>query len=185
MYSLSLPEKPINRIESEPALAQIKTVINTAKEIFLELPEELNSIYVKRVVDGDTFIDGNNKRYRVAYIDAPESQQAFGDESYIFLKALLEKKELMVNELYLDKYDRTVAVVYLNNIDIAEILVEYGYAWNQASVYNAEQLYIEKMDLLETKAKQNNAGLWALENNVKPVEYRKGQKQDAVEKVYE
>lgn len=181
MFSADLPMQQI-KSQPSPLGVQLQEVVNRFKDV---VPKAQFKISVKRVIDGDTFVDVNDRRYRIAYIDAPESGQAFGTESSDFLKILIENKEITLTELYLDKYERAVVIAYLDGIDIAEILVEYGYAWNQASVYNASQLYIEKMNALEAKSKQNNAGLWALENNVKPVEYRKGQEQDAVKKVYE
>lgn len=129
-------------------------------------------VNVKRVIDGDTFIDTNDNRYRIAFIDAPEKKQAFGNEASVFLKALIEDQNIKIENLYKDKYGRVVAKAYFDNVDIAEVLVELGYAWNQATFYNAEKDYADKLEKLETSAKENKLGLWASDNIESPFEYR-------------
>jgi|GEM_PF-1814031 len=134
---------------------------------------EKTQVTVARVVDGDTFIDNEDNRYRIAFIDAPESKQAFGTEAANFLNALIEGKSVTIENLYKDKHGRIVAKVYLGGVDIAEILVEFGYAWNQAKIYDAEKNYSDKLEALEASAKENKAGLWGLKNVESPFEFRK------------
>lgn len=152
IYSFNNPEQIVNDqaviLEME-ATESLVPVINKY------------SVKVTRVVDGDTFIDDQNKRYRIAFIDAPEVDQEYGSEATDFLKALIENKTSTVEELYKDKYERNVVIVFLDEIDIAEILVQYGYAWNQAHIYNADKSYAEKLNKFEMIAKENKAGIWS------------------------
>ncbi len=148
------------------AVALVNDLSNAAEAVKTQ-------VTVARVVDGDTFIDNEGNRYRIAFIDAPESKQAFGTEAANFLNALIEGKNVTIENLYKDKHSRIVAKVYLGGVDIAEILVEFGYAWNQAKIYDAEKNYSDKLETLEASAKENKAGLWALENIESPFEFRK------------
>lgn len=170
MFSADLPEQ--NKEQIAPLSNQFQEIVDRFKEVAPK-PQANYKAYVKRVVDGDTFIDDNGKRYRIAYIDAPESNQVFGAESSAFLKTLIENKDIRITELYLDKYERAVVIVYLDGVDIAEYLVQYGYAWNESVTYKANKEYISKMNKLEIEAKSKKAGLWAFNDNKKPSEYRK------------
>ena len=152
IYSFNNPEQVVNE--------QAVTLEAEATESLVPVINNYN-VNVKRVVDGDTFVDDKNKRYRIAFIDAPEVDQEYGSEATDFLKALIENKTSTVKELYKDKYERNVVIVFLDEIDIAEILVQYGYAWNQANIYNADKDYAEKLNRLELIAKENKAGIWS------------------------
>lgn len=152
IYSFNNPEQVVNE--------QAVTLEAEATEPLVPVINNYN-VNVKRVVDGDTFVDDKNKRYRIAFIDAPEVDQEYGSEATDFLKALIENKTSTVKELYKDKYERNVVIVFLDEIDIAEILVQYGYAWNQANIYNADKDYAEKLNRLELIAKENKAGIWS------------------------
>lgn len=165
--------KVFNYLDTLPASNSFENlVLNYSSDLLDEKPQVLHSVQVQRVVDGDTFIDSNNNSYRIAFIDAPEISQSFGVEASDFLKALIENQECLIENLSTDKYERTVAKVYLGGVDIAHVLVEYGYAWNQANAYNADKDYAEKLDELENSAKLNKKGLWALSDNILPFEFR-------------
>lgn len=169
---------PVNSVvKNEPLASQVGSlknkasfVINTIKEI---APKDLYPVSVSFVIDGDTFSGAGKNRYRIAFIDAPEKKQMFGAEASEFLKKLIEGKEIQFKELYLDKYGRAVGHVYIDGVDIAEILVQFGYAWEQAEKYNASKEYALKLYSLESEARNNKSGLWALDDIQPPFEYRK------------
>lgn len=124
------------------------------------------SIYVSRVIDGDTFYS-NGGKYRLAEIDAPELSQTFGVESKMYLKRLIENKMVYVDVLNTDKYGRLIVRVYLNGIYISQKMVENGYAW-QYSRYSKSVILCH----LEQTAKNNKKGLWKY-NYINPQKHRK------------
>lgn len=80
------------------------------------------------VFDGDTIARGG-ARYRIAGIDAFESDQLFGKESREKLQEIIRKaKKLDIIELGEDKYNRKIAKLVADGRDVALDLLEGGYA---------------------------------------------------------
>lgn len=124
------------------------------------------SIYVTRVIDGDTFYS-NGGKYRLAEIDAPELSQTFGIESKLYLKSLIENKRVYVDVISMDRYGRQIVKVYLNGVYISQKLVENGYA-SQYKKYSNNNL----LNRLEQTAKRQKRGLWKY-NYIEPYKFRK------------
>lgn len=122
-----------------------------------------------RVIDGDTFVlqteDGSLK-IRMYGIDAPEKDQAFGSESKKFLNGYLNKR-VIVKKINLDKYGRTLGVLFINGENINKKCVLEGYAWQYKYSKDNEL----KMD--EENAMKNKKGLWKDGNAVNPWVWRK------------
>ena len=80
--------------------------------------------FVKRVVDGDTFILANNERVRLIGINTPETVhpskpvEYFGKEASAFTKKMIEGKKIMLeyDVQKKDRYGRILAYVYLKDI---------------------------------------------------------------------
>ena len=131
---------------------------------------EADSAEVLRVVDGDSIkvkVDRTNYRIRLAEIDAPEMDQAWGEESKSALQEKLEKEEVALEIIDVDRYSRLVARVFLNGRQINREMVEEGHAW----VY-LKYLKDEKLLDPEAKAKKKKLGLWAFETAVPPWQWR-------------
>lgn len=124
---------------------------------------------VSRVVDGDTIeakFENEKLKIRLFGIDAPESDQAYGKMATQFLKAIVLNKEVVLNVKDEDKYGRILAIVYLNDKDINQVMVKNGFAWaydHYSDLYVNEQNY----------AKENKKGLWVDENPIEPYKWRK------------
>ncbi|MCX7679975.1 MAG: thermonuclease family protein [Spirochaetes bacterium] len=130
--------------------------------------------YVVNVIDGDTFEvqfdDGHRDTVRLWGIDAPESyikrhgyEEFLGKEAYLFIHSQLSAKRIKLKTLnkngdfVRDKYQRILAFAYINNYDVAAILLEKGLA----KVYRKgnsphHQTYIT----LEKKARDQQLGIW-------------------------
>ena len=80
-----------------------------------------------RLVDGDTFVYGAD-RIRIRGIDTPEVSESGGFEAAQRLDLLLREGPVMVIPQALDVYGRIVADVYVNDVNVAELLIEEGYA---------------------------------------------------------
>ena len=81
------------------------------------------------VSDGDTFkLSEHRWAVRIWGIDAPERDTQAGQDARTFVTQLIKGKPLRCDFVVVDKYKRTVATCYLNNRDIAPIILEAGHA---------------------------------------------------------
>lgn len=126
---------------------------------------------VLRVIDGDTFVlqtkEGSIK-VRMNGIDAPEKDQPYGQKSLDFL-AKYEGREALVEQQGIDKYGRTLGIIYISNININLLLVKEGFAWHYKQ-YSTDQSLADA----ETQAKEASLGLWSDSDPIAPWSWRKG-----------
>ena len=138
-----------------------------------------NELVEGRVVgvhDGDTvtfLVAGNHQiKVRLAQIDAPELDQAFGQQSKQSLSAMVFNKTVKVEKETTDKYGRTVGTLFFGDVDANKEQIKLGMAW----VYR-KYLHDQSLLSLEEAARQAKAGLWADANPMAPWDYRHGGKQ--------
>lgn len=129
-----------------------------------------------KCVDGDTFkivMDNEIKTVRMLAIDTPESVhptkkvEKYGKESSKYTCDLLtnaKKIELEYdnNSDKLDKYNRVLAWVFVDDYLLQDILVRNGYA-EVAYLYN-EYKYTDILKEHETLAKLEKLNIWSEEN---------------------
>lgn len=127
------------------------------------------------IYDGDTFrlkkSNGDLVQIRLANIDAPELEQTHGIASREYLQKMLKGNEVVVDIQDIDKYGRTVGIVFSNNININDASVANGHAWHYWRY--SKNINICK---IENMAKRNKIGLWADPNPTPPWEYRERRK---------
>ena len=126
---------------------------------------------VLRVVDGDSItvkVDQTKYRIRLAEIDAPELDQAWGAESKAALRKKLQNEEVALEVIDVDRYSRLVARVFLNGRHINREMISEGHAW----VY-LEYLRDESLVPPEAAAREKKLGLWAFEEAIAPWQWRK------------
>lgn len=80
-----------------------------------------------RLVDGDTFWYGG-ERIRIRGYDAPEPFEAGGFEATQRLEWLLHEGEVRLYPHAQDGDGRTLADVYVDSRNVAEVMVAEGYA---------------------------------------------------------
>jgi endonuclease YncB( thermonuclease family) len=132
------------------------------------------------IADGDTVTlltaQMEEIKIRLAGIDAPEKDQAFGQKSKQMLSDLVFNREVRVEKEDVDKYGRTVGHIYLGDIDINLLMISQGGAW-------AYRQYLGPKDqgfiAAEDAARKDRAGLWALQDDqiMPPWEWRHGGKE--------
>lgn len=124
------------------------------------------------VMDGDTVMllrDGKRIKLRLANIDAPEADQAFGKASRQALADRVLKKQVHVNSMAVDAYGRMVGELSLDGQSVNEEQVSKGMAW-EYSHYHRNKHYLE----LDKQARQARRGLWAQsEQAIEPEQWRK------------
>lgn len=127
---------------------------------------------VVRIKDGDSIIvlsGGRDVEVRLADIDAPELDQAFGTESKRELQRLVYGQDIRLALVSGDAYRRIVAHVFVGPVDVGATLVEGGFAWVRRA-YSPDRHLVS----LEESARASKRGLWALDNPVPPWMWRKG-----------
>ena len=133
--------------------------------------EYLESLKVKKVVDGDTvhvLYRDEVYKIRLTEIDAPERDQPFGSNSTEFLKSLLKDGKVDVDITGTDRYGRKLGRLYYQGIDINRELVSAGYAWVYDEYVTDYSFYDD-----QTKAKLNRRGLWVDSDPIKPWIWRR------------
>ena len=109
---------------------------------------------------------------RLAYIDAPESKQAYGKESTQILRGLILKRWVRVEITDNDRYGRQVGVIIRRGKDINQELVKRGAAWVYVDYIRDPKLKAQFLALQDT-AKRKKRGLWQASRPVYPSTYRK------------
>ena len=139
--------------------------------------DELRTVTVVGVSDGATIVvqDGKRKyRVRLAAIDAPEYGQPFAKSSGRHLADLTLKKQALVDCYKTDAYRRKVCRVSVVGKDVALAQLQAGLAWyfKQAE---SEQTASERKAYAQAEedARSSRRGLWKLDNQVPPWEFRR------------
>ena len=123
------------------------------------------------VADGDSITvlrDRVEVKVRLIDIDAPERGQPFANRSKQALTILVKGHDVRVVEHGKDKYQRTLARVYLGDIDVNAEQVRQGMAWVFRQHAKDVTLY-----QIEADAQERKRGLWRDAEPVPPWEWRK------------
>lgn len=134
---------------------------------------------VVQVKDGDSFtmrLDRDNSanaikfngqseiEVRLSSIDAPEYFQTYGQECRQELTNIIGSQTISLDPVDQDKYGRTIAVVYIANINVNREMVRRGCAW-------AYRRYLKDFSMLalEREAKQQKVRIWSQDaSKIKP-----------------
>ena len=129
--------------------------------------------YEIKIIDGDT-IHLNNEKIRFTGIDTPELKQTCNKNNEIIYCGI-EARQLLIDKIGKDKviciregkdrYKRTLAECFVNDLSLSRFLVREGYAF-------AYRKYSKKFINDEDFAKKNNMGMWSM-NFEYPWDWRK------------
>lgn len=127
---------------------------------------------VIKIADGDTLTiltpTKEQVKIRLAEIDAPEKNQAFGNVSRQSLANICFRKNAVVHYEKADRYKRILGRVYCNGVDANAKQIQRGMAW----VYD-KYAVDKKLYDLQFEAQQSKAGLWADQYAMPPWKFRK------------
>ncbi|MEM0325182.1 MAG: thermonuclease family protein [Candidatus Aenigmatarchaeota archaeon] len=140
-------------------LISILTFFIKNKHAYDELDYEIR--YVAYVIDGDTFVDKNGERVRLIGINTPEIGERCYEEAKARLKELIEKKyvKLVYDVKRKDRYNRTLAYVFVNDLNVNLIMIKEGYAVVYPDRLNTR--FLNEFYSAEKYAKENKIGcLW-------------------------
>lgn len=121
-----------------------------------------------KVIDGDTVVidcDHNRRTVNIDGIDAPELDQPWGKEVRSFVKGMLKGKEVEV-EIVDSSGDTVRARVFVDGVDLSEMLVSRGLAWVPEDSSDSELVS------LGNKARELPCGLWIDPDPQAPWEFR-------------
>lgn len=131
---------------------------------------------VIKVADGDTVtvLDANNTQHRVRLIqiDAPELKQPFSRVARDALADLIATKEVSIKVDGMDRYQRLLGEIFIDNLNVNLYMVRQGYAWAYTQ-YVTDSRYSDA----QQAAQREKLGLWRDPNPLAPWEYRRQQRQ--------
>ena len=132
-----------------------------------------------KIIDGDTvhFLkegDTKYKKIRLVGIDAPELKQEFGKESRQCLVELIENKPIQLVKFGKDRYQRILAKIKIDQVDINLAMIRKGCAWfyrrYQESLNEDDQKFY---DQAEQMAQRQFLGLFKNVKALPPWVWRK------------
>ena len=132
---------------------------------------------VVAITDGDTIKiltpTKQQIKVRLADIDTPERGQPYGRKARQVLGEKIHRRQVDVEEVTIDRYQRLVGRVFLDGRNINAEMVEDGAAWVYRKYSDDPQLI-----RLESQAREQGRGLWALQpdQRIPPWEWRKQQR---------
>lgn len=132
---------------------------------------EAHAEKVKSVEDGNTMtivLDDRPVPLKLAYIDAPEKKQAYGDASRKSLADLCLGKNAVLQNKQTDYSGTLVAVVQCDGSEANRLQVERGLAWVDPKHNNDLSL-----PALEAMARRDRRGLWTDDDPVPPWKFRR------------
>ena len=136
------------------------------------LPDNRVEVVLDECVDGDTawfLIEGKREKVRFLAIDTPESVhpekevEDYGMEASDYTCQVLTE----ANHIYLeydlesdqyDKYERVLAWVFVDEINLSELLVENGYA--RVHYIYGNYRYLDTLCEKQENAYQEKIGIW-------------------------
>lgn len=137
---------------------------------FAEVPSDVVQFKLKRISDGDTVVTTEDTRIRLWGIDTPERDQRYGSNATAALTEMLNNQQLYLETKDVDRYGRTVGVIYTADGDeINRELVCGGHAW----WYERYAKRATDYEQCQEAAQKNKRGLWAEEDPIAPWDWRR------------
>lgn len=121
---------------------------------------------VENVSDGDTLRvldkNGYKRKIRMSFIDAPEHDQQYGQSAKQALINAVKGKTVEIEVQDIDRYQREVATVYADGININLQQIATGNAWHYVSIAKKQQAKtaFKVYQQAEQDAKAAGLGLW-------------------------
>ena len=145
--------------------------------IYITLKTHKSGIYAQRIIDGDTITISTGATIRYIGIDTPETRkningqwievnEPFSQKAKRFNKTLLKNKILKIeyDTQKKDRYNRTLAYCFIDNIMINEKLLKEGLAFLFFMEPNGK--YAKKLLDAHIYAIKNKKGIWSNPENI-------------------
>ena len=130
-----------------------------------EVPSDSVQFKLKRISDGDTVVTTEHTRIRLWGIDTAERDQSYGSDATEALTEMLNNQQLYLETKDVDRYGRTVGVIYTANGDEVNLeMVCDGPAWWYERYVKRASDYKQ----CQQPAQKSKRGLWADESPAAP-----------------
>ena len=130
-----------------------------------EVPSDSVQFKLKRISDGDTVVTTEHTRIRLWGIDTAERDQSYGSDATEALTEMLNSQRLYLETKDVDRYGRTVGVIYTANGDEVNLeMVCDGPAWWYERYVKRASDYKQ----CQQPAQKSKRGLWADESPAAP-----------------
>ena len=128
---------------------------------------------VIKVSDGDTITiltaDNTQVKIRLSGVDCPESKQDFGTKARQFTSSFCFGKNVKVQVIGQDRYNRSLGIVFLENGQcLNKALLVAGLAWHYKYFDQSEELA-----KLEQSARIKKIGVWSMKDAIAPWDFRR------------
>ncbi|UCC83979.1 MAG: thermonuclease family protein [Gemmatimonadota bacterium] len=163
-------------------LAQADTIPTLPTEALIDSgpPEPIRGTSVctvQRIIDGDTIECAEVGRVRLIGMDTPElSQEPYGrlaGEALAGLAPVGSRVELERDVELRDRYDRMLAYVWINGLQVNWALVRQG--WALLATYPPNVQYVDWYTKAQRRAREDGVGLWAVGGfDCTPADRRRG-----------
>lgn len=136
------------------------------------------------VADGDTVtvLDAGRQTHkiRLAFIDAPEKNQAYGQRAKQSLSDKVYQREVQVEISEKDQYGRDIGLIRQDGQDINLSMLVDGYAWHYRYYAKKSQTSDEfrQYEAAQQHAQQEKRGLWQDKQPQPPWEFRQQSKRN-------
>ena len=135
-----------------------------------EVPSDSVQFKLKRISDGDTVVTTEHTRIRLWGIDTAERDQSYGSDATEALTEMLNSQRLYLETKDVDRYGRTVGVIYTANGDEVNLeMVCDGPAWWYERYVKRASDYKQ----CQQPAQKSKRGLWADESPAAPWDWRR------------
>ncbi|MBD2232913.1 thermonuclease family protein [Phormidium tenue] len=150
----------------------------TAQNTHQAAAKTLPTATVVSTGDGDTLrVQGQDGpvTIRLACVDAPESNQAFGPEATLRLQQLVSTGQpVEVRAIERDRYGRTVAEIYSGGQSVGLQLVREGYAVVYEQYISGCAATADDYRQAESAARNARRNFWSQPNPTLPWDFRRG-----------
>jgi endonuclease YncB( thermonuclease family) len=118
------------------------------------------------------------QRVRLAFVDAPERGQAFGQRAKQAMSELVFGKDVKLRPHTIDRYGRLVARVIVDNQDAGLELLKQGLCWvYERYLPEASPGIRASYQQAQAAAREQKFGLWSDLLPVPPWDWRKSEKE--------
>lgn len=157
LYSFDVKIYKINFTDTSSGVSKIQ------KQESIEIGNfsDVEKYKVKFVIDGDTFILSDGRKVRLIGIDTPERfKDYYGEAKKRMMELVLYKDVLLVKDISeVDKYNRLLRYVYVDNIFVNLKMIEDGYA--RALIISPDVKYRQVFIDAQNIAIKNGLGIWS------------------------
>ncbi len=123
---------------------------------------ETKTVFVERVIDGDTVQLNDGSKVRFLGINTPETNMFLYGEAKNFTNSLIENKTIRLESTETDKYGRHLGYIFLGDENVNLEILKAGFAH---LYYYGTDKYYDSFKNAEENARESEKGIWKRSEN--------------------